>query len=734
MVRPEGPLSTVVLDREGHLLGASVASDEQWRFPGTGELPDKYVVAVERFEDRRYRWHPGVDPLSVTRAAVDNVRAGRVTSGASTLTMQVARLSRGNPPRTMGEKAVEAVLAVRMTATRSKDAILADYAEHAPFGGNTVGIEAAAWRYFGRAPDELTWAEAATLAVLPNSPALVHPGRSRDALRTKRDRLLHDLHADGVFDGATLAAALLEPLPDAPRPVPQDALPLLGHVRGERVVTTLDGQLQARVLDVADRHVAQLRGNGVHNAAVLVAEVESGEVRAYVGNVRPSGEGRGEYVDVAVAPRSTGSLLKPLLYAAMVETGELLPHELVPDVPTRFAGFSPENFDRAYEGAVPASEALARSRNVPAVWMLREHTVERFLGRLRKLGLTTLFRPAEDYGLALIVGGAEGTLWDLAGAYRDLALSAQHPDGRIPPVMRWRGKGGTERPAPYDAGAAWLTIRALFEVNRPGADAAWRSFAGSEEIAWKTGTSFGFRDAWAIGLTPEHVVAVWVGNADGEGRPGLTGTQAAAPILFDVFDLLDGRGSFAKPDALTTVRVCEESGMVAGPDCEHTRLEEVPRIARPDGRCGYCRLVHLDAEGNRAHAGCVAASELRSEPRFVLPAGMEAYYTRHHARYRPLPPAREGCEDAGGSPLAVVSPAADTAIFVPTELDGSRGRVVFVATHREPDAVVYWHLDGEFLATTVAPHELALDPPKGEHRLTLVDGEGVRVERGFEVR
>lgn len=735
--RVEAPRSSVLVDADGHLLGATVAADEQWRFPGTGRVPARYARAVVVYEDKRFWSHPGVDPLAVGRALRLNLTRGEVVSGASTLTMQVVRIARGNPPRTLGEKLHEAVLALRLEASDSKEEILATYAENAPFGGNTVGLEAAAFRYFGRTPDELSWAEAATLAVLPNSPALIHPGRNREALRAKRDALLDELHTLGDLDAVTLEAAKLEPVPTVQAPVPRDAPHLLAHAAGARVETTLDAGLQARARAVVERNAAGLAGLGVQNVAAVVVDLESGHTLAYVGNVSP-GAVPGSHVDVVRAPRSTGSLLKPFLYALMLGEGRLLPRQLVSDIPARIGTFAPENFDHEYQGALPAAVALARSRNVPAVAMLRDHGVERFADGLRRMGMTTLFRPASDYGLSLVIGGAEGSLWELVGLYRDLALTVTHPDGVLPPAMRWRaGPTGAPRAAVLDRGAAWLTLQALVEVNRPGVEANWRSFRGAEAVAWKTGTSQGFRDAWAIGVTPSHAVGVWVGNADGEGRPGLTGYQAAAPVLFDLFDLVRAEGRFVEPrDALTSVTVCARSGMLAGPDCEATRTEAAPLAGERAGVCKYCRALHCDAGcAHRVHAGCETAAAIQTRRWFVLPPAQEWYYARRNPDYRPQPPLREDCrtEGAEAPPMAIVSPAAGAAIYVPIETTGERGRVVFEASHRDSAAELYWHLDDSFVATTVAPHQVALAPPPGEHRLTLVDADGNRVERRFTV-
>ena len=736
VVAPDGPRSGVLLDRHGRLLGARVASDEQWRFGPGAALSPRYVAALLRFEDRRYFLHPGVDPLAIGRALWSNLSAGAVRRGGSTITMQVVRIARGNPPRTYAEKLVEAALALRLEASRSKEQILALYAASAPFGGNTVGLEAASWRYFGRPPADLSWAEAATLAVLPNAPALIHPGKNRALLRSRRDQLLRDLARDGKLSASDLEVALAEPLLDAPRPMPSDAPHLLAAAGESRVQSTLDGELQRRAVEVLGRHHVGLVAGGVHHAAALIAELESGEVLAYVGNVIAD-DPEGDQVDLVRASRSTGSLLKPFLYAGMLADGRLLPEQLVPDIPTRFGAFAPENFDRRYQGALPADQALARSRNVPAVWMLREYGVDRFAALLRRAGLSTLFRPASDYGLSLIIGGAEGRLWELAGLYRDLALSVAHPDGALPPALRWRlAPPGPSRASPFDPGAAWLTLQALLEVNRPGAELEWRSFRGSEAVAWKTGTSYGFRDGLAIGVTPSHVVAVWTGNASGEGRPNLTGFEAAAPILFDLFDLVRSAGRFTRPDAdLVTVEVCAHSGMLAGPDCSEKLNILAPRAGQRGPACGFCQRIQCDAGcAHRVHSDCEAVSAMVPTSWFSLPPAMEAYYSRRHADYAPLPPWREDCALAtDASPMACLFPAGDAVIAVPRELSGQRGAIVFEASHRDPRASIYWHLDDTYLATTRAPHQLSLSPEPGDHVLTLVDADGHRVQRHFTV-
>ena len=740
----DAPVSDVVLDRDGHILAATVAGDEQWRFSPSGEadpVPERYASALIAFEDGRFYQHPGVDPLAVARALVDNVRQGRVVSGASTLTMQTVRLARGNPPRTVIEKAVEMVFALRLEWATTKREILAMHAAHAPFGGNTVGLEAAAQRYFRRRGSDLSWAEAATLAVLPHSPGLVHPGRDRAALRAKRDRLLDKLVDLGMVSAEDAALGKLERLPARPEPVPQLAPHVLQRHRGQGAVrTTLDAALQRQAAQIVERHAATWSGNQVHNLAALVVDTMSGDVLAYVGNVPGLTGDHGQHVDIVQAPRSTGSLLKPLLYAEMLHAGELLPTELVPDIPMRMGGFAPENFDRQFEGAIPAHQALARSRNVPAVWMLQQHGVDRFYRELQAYGMTTLIRPPSGYGLSLVLGGAEGTLWEMVGAYRRLGwtvATAAQPTPWTPLGLTPAASGvSTPHHDTAEAPAAYWTLQALLDVERPGVLGAWRRFGSSRRVAWKTGTSFGFRDAWAIGVTPQVTVGVWVGNADGEGRPELIGLRAAAPVLFDLLDAAPRGPWFAAPEGQAQIEICTQSGLRAGPDCAHTQWVEVPPAGRKAARCPHCQRIHCrDATcTERVHADCASTATMHHTPWFALPAAQAFYYTRRHTDVRPLPPWAPGCapeEDV--HPIGILDPKPGAQIHVPVELDGRPGRLVMQGAHLDANATLYWHLDERYLGRTEDVHEMEVWPGPGDHVVTVVDQTGARLERRFTV-
>ncbi len=754
----KAPTSFVIEDSKGELLNAAIAADGQWRFPADKQVPDKFAKCITAYEDKRFYYHWGIDPVATGRAVKQNLTGGKVVSGASTITMQVIRLYR-NKPRTFWQKTVEMVLATRLEFSYSKKEILALYAGNAPFGGNVVGLEAASWRYYGRKPDQLSWAETATLAVLPNSPALIHPGRNRQTLMDKRNSLLKKLWKNGTIDSATCALSCVEPLPDKPHALPEMAPHLLGRFRldyqrqqiavSTRLRTTLSGELQQNVNDILYRHHQQLKANGINNAAALVLDVETGHSLAYVGNVYDPADPEVEsFVDIIQAPRSPGSTLKPLLYAGMLNDGLLLPHALLPDVPTQIAGYMPQNFDQRFDGAVPASRALSRSLNVPAVKMLQQYRSERFLVLLKKLGITTMNKPATHYGLSMILGGGETTLWELAGVYASLARTLLHleqyngkydgDDYHAPGYRPDETIQSKYTPSKYgilDAGAVWYAFQAMEEVMRPGEEFIWQHFSSSKRIAWKTGTSFGFRDGWAIGVTPQHVVGVWVGNADGEGRPGLTGVSTAAPIMFDIFRLLNTVGAFdAPPGKLRKIAVCHQSGFRAGEYCIERDSLDVPEAGLRSPVCPYHQLIHLDAGGQyRVTADCESPQLMQHKPWFVLPPAMEHFYKASHS-YIPLPPFKPGCNIVEqGRSMELIYPKPGARIYIPVEIDGSLGQTVFKATHRQQGASIFWHLDNQFVGTTTDFHQMPLRPSPGRHTLTIVDDDGEQIQLPFEI-
>ena len=753
------PASTVLTDRSGELMNAMIASDGQWRFPEIIEVPKSFEKAILQFEDRYFYYHPGVNPVSLARALYLNISEGEIVSGASTLSMQVIRLWRNNQPRSISEKVIEIFYALALELKYSKKQILALYASHAPFGGNVVGLSAASWRYFNRPPDQLSYAEAAALAVLPNQPALIYPGRNDDMLRRKRNNLLRKLQSGGQISKQEFELALLEDTPKRPQPLPGVAPHLLtraiqdGYV-GQKIRTTVNAGLQKRLNQVVHTHHKKLSANKIHNAAVLIADVNTSEVIAYAGNTQDdvSTTSGGHDVDIITSPRSSGSILKPFLYLWLLDRGELLPDMLVSDIPVNYQGYRPQNYNKTYHGAVPASQALAQSLNVPAVRLLQSFGVSRFYDYLKQMDISTLHSPPEHYGLSLILGGAEVTLWDLAGAYRSMAgamrQSVDFENSTTPfrPAnLRYRYKKennnnrqGVNAPK-VDIGAVWAVLNAMKEVKRPGAEFYWKQFSSAQPVSWKTGTSFGHRDAWAVGVTEQFVVAVWAGNADGEGRPGLTGLHAAAPIMFDAINLLPELTWFEKPIyAMEKAPICSRSGHLSGWYCSTSDVDTlwIPKAGLKTTSCPYHKQIHLSQDKkHRVHSGCASLADANSTNWFELPATEAWYYDRIHPEYEPIPDFHPACQPVAGNydQLDIIYPHSGTAIYIPKEVDGKREKAVFEAVHSNREMALYWHINDTFVRQTTGEHKIALRLKPGRYDLTVVDERGNAADRQFEI-
>ena len=780
------PTSFVITDANGALLNASIAADGQWRFPYNKEVPDKFSHCIVAFEDKRFWHHPGIDPLAIARAIYLNVKNKKTVSGGSTLSMQVIRMSRNKTNRSLWNKLTETLLALRLECSYSKKSVLALYASNAPFGGNIVGLDAAAWRYYGRSAQLLSWGECAALAVLPNAPSVVHPGKNNNELLRKRNALLFTLLTENIIDSSTYQLAQLEPLPGAPKALPELAPHLLNRFKKEypffrkendtlstNLQTTLDVHVQQQVINILALHHAVLKGNGIRNLCAMVVETASGNIVSYVGNIyQPQDSSLQSNVDVLMAPRSPGSTLKPLLYASLLSEGTLLPRQLLPDIPTQIGGYTPQNFDLHFDGAVPANQALSRSLNIPAIKMLQQYKSPRFYSVLKSCGFTTLTHPADWYGMSLILGGCEVTPYELAGVYSSFARMYLHQsinkgrwnekDWFMPGYKAASGKlkaesGGwmstdnrqqstmngaqptinlqpsTAMSPLFDYPSIWHTLNAMTEVMRPGEEGYWSLFSSAQRIAWKTGTSFGFRDGWAVGITPKYTVVVWAGNTTGEGRPELTGIKTAAPVLFDIFRILPASAWFAPPQSgFMYMPVCRKSGYKAGADCTEADTMLVSENAANIGVCPYHQIIHLDKSGHyRVTEQCETPSLMQHRSWFVLPPAIEYYYRQRHADYKPLPPFLPGCHDDNSKALDIIYPAENAKIYVPLEGNGERGRAVFSATHTDKKSKLFWYLDDEFIGSTTGFHQMAVTPAPGLHTLTVTDENGEAMARHF---
>lgn len=743
------PYSTVLEGRNGVFLSAQIAPDYQWRFPQSDSVPYKFRESIRYFEDQYFYYHLGINPISMGKAFITNISQKSIVRGGSTLSMQVIRLAKNHQKRNILNKLYEMILAVRLELKYSKKEILSIYAAHAPYGGNIVGLEAASWRYYNRPSHLLSWGEAAMLAVLPNAPSLVFPGKKQLKLQQKRDQLLQKLFENGVIDDITCEMAQNEPLPQKAFPIPQHAQHLLQKsqkdgFKGERVRTTIDYKSQLFANELVNKYANYYMGNYINNMSIIVLDTKTGNVIAYVGNANLYQKTTEQYVDNVNSKRSSGSILKPFLYAGALDEGLILPNSFLVDIPTRVGGYAPKNFDNSFEGALPASDALAKSLNIPFVRLLKDYGISKFLYLLNNIGFTSINQSANHYGLSLILGGSDVSLWETTGMYASMGRSLMtyvednkynKNDYHPPYYMKKEIENAIYSDKSYfSASAIYATFQALTKGNRPGSEIGWELFASTYKIAWKTGTSFGHRDAWAVGVTPEYTIGVWVGNSTGVGRPGLTGLSHAAPVMFEMFKYLQPKTWFKEPTQdMTTIDVCSQTGFRASPQCTAVK-SKVPKNSLKGAICPYHVPIFLDSlKQYRVSSDCYPVSSMFTAPWFVLPPAIEWFYRKYHPEYLMLPDYKKGCTPKNETIFDILHPDNNSAIYIPQGLDQEEGMIIFEAVHRNPKAILFWHIDREFITTTKGVHKIEISPAIGKHILHVVDQDGNTVSRSFSV-
>ncbi|HOD88152.1 MAG: penicillin-binding protein 1C [Bacteroidales bacterium] len=751
------PYSTAVYDKNNQLLGVKIAEDGQWRFPETQKISPKFEACILNFEDQRFYYHFGIDPIAITRAIKQNISSGKIKSGGSTISMQTIRIARKGKERTYYQKIIEVILAFRLELSYSKKEILQLYASHAPFGGNTVGIEAAAWRYFERSPEQLSWAENAMLAVLPNSPSLINTAKKREILKEKRDFLLKKLYTKNIISEEEYELAILEPIPEHPNPYPMHAYHLVNRAAKEfpnnnsKIETTIDINLQKQINEIVNIYNQRYKANHIYNIACLVLEVESGKTLAYVGNADINSETPEKAIDMIKANRSSGSILKPFLYAAALSAGEILPKTLLRDTPLRIGSFSPENFDKSFDGAVPASEALARSLNIPFVLLLKEYGIAKFIYVLKSLGLKSVNKSSEHYGLSLILGGAETSLWDICSAYASMARSlknynkyqSKYSKSDYHEASYIKNAELNEQEDLRDwsflsASSIWFTFEAMSSVNRPAEEKQWRTFSSKQKISWKTGTSFGFKDAWSVAVTPDYVVGVWVGNASGEGRNGITGLRVAAPVLFDIINILPSyKNWFEIPyDDMILAPVCKQSGYLAGENCCDIDSVWISTRGINTNICPYHQKIYLDqSETFRVNSDCYPVNLMKEKSYFILPPSMEAYFINSNYWYQSLPPFLEDCSQQlnVSEQIELIYPTNLSRVLIPIEMTGDTLQAIFKVSHRNPETKVYWYIDEKYYGFTKDFHEMGFKLKPGNYTLNLMDENGYKISKKFKV-
>lgn len=734
--------SKALYSEEGRLLSASISSEQQWCFPMDTDVPDKLKHCITTYEDEYFYYHLGVNPMSIFKAIVTNQRAGKTVRGGSTITMQVMRMKNKHVRRNLVNKCIEILGAVKYSLLHSKSAVIREWAVIAPFGGNTIGVKAAALRYYGRSVDQLSWGEYALLAVMPNGPSSANLSKNRDILKSKRDFLLTKLSRQGYFDASELELYLGEDIPTETKSIPQlafHALEYLSKQYPDKYIfnTTMPYELHHRVLDLVDRESSFYKLDDIRNMAAIVIDVKTNQLVSYIGNTATA-SGKYSYVDVAQAPRSYGSLLKPLLYAYTLENNYLLPNEMVADIPTSIGDFQPMNFDKKFRGAVPFEEVLIQSLNVPSVRVLNTVGMQGFYDMIRRLDIAYLDKGPDHYGLSIILGGGESSLWDLSRVYKGLA---QNYMGNVDPYvpvqcLKNQSVDKSKNAFSFSAGTMDYLVKAMADLTRPREEKSWEKYGTDYKIAWKTGTSYGHRDAWAIGFNGRYMVGVWVGNEGGEGRFDLTGITKAAPVMFKIFNVLPDNQWFGKPPAYhrqENISLCMESGKLASPMCKHKRNITIEKASYKYAQCSYHEVVMLNVAHQALSSEC-AQYAVSKDTVFVLPPYMEYYYQAAHKEYSGMPEYQPDCVPSGDH-IKIIYPQDGLKIFLPKESEDKQNELISKVYHHDKEAKIYWFIDDKYVQTThqLKDHDGRFLLEIGSHTLTATDQWGNRDKVDFEI-
>ncbi len=729
------PYSQIVTADDGQVLSAYLSTDDKWRM--RTELDDISPLLREAVifkEDKYFYYHPGVNPVAILRALFNNLVQGRKTSGASTITMQVARLLEPKE-RTYASKLIEVLRALQLEWHYSKDEILRMYLNLLPYGGNVEGVKAAALLYCGRMPDHLSLAQIVALSVIPNRPTSLRIGRNNEAILAARNKWLRRMGAEGLFDAGQIEDALAEPIDMKRRSLARRAPHLalrLHHRFPDRAVipTRLNLRIQNKVRTLSYNYVKRLKSWGIHNAAALVIDNATRGVVAYLGSADFSDKRHAGEVDGVKAVRSPGSTLKPLVYALAIDEGLVTPKSVLNDVPINIGGYAPVNFNRKYNGTVTAEQALARSLNVPAVSLLQKVGLPSFLDRLSDAGFRQIAADRDKLGLSAILGGCGVRLEELAGLYVALANGGRHL-----PLKYRRDDTVASAQALMTASAAYMITEILCQLERPDLPATYQSSVHVPRVAWKTGTSYGRRDAWSIGFNKRYTIAVWLGNFSGEGTPELTGADIATPLLFKLFNSLDYNSPndwFAPPPGLDFRIVCTASGQVPSDFCDDQALDYFIPGVSSNRSCDHRRRVMVAHDETHSYCThCRPDVGYKQKLYDNVSPELAAFYDAERIAYSRVPSHNSSCTrvfDAGRP--RITSPVAGNEYLIER---GDSTRIMLSCLASQDVTNVYWFVDDMLVGSAAAGERIFIHPHPGDLKISCSDDRGRNADISVKV-
>ena len=724
---PEPKWSATVYDRKGRLLNAYLSEDDKWRFPCLPEQADSLLLKTFLTkEDKLFYVHPGINPFALLRAALNNMVRHKRTSGASTITMQVVRLTEKRP-RTIISKLTEIFRALQLELHYSKREIFGMYLSLVPYGGNIEGIKAASWLYFGKAPALLSPAEAVTLTIIPNRPSSLRPNANgtTNYLVLERNKWLRRLHEEGAINTDDLREALDEPLVIQRQPLPDEAphlsRRLMHNAAAPEIITTIDLTIQQKVTQLCYNHVKRLQAIGINNGAVMVIDNKTGEVLASVGSQDFKDASRSGQVDGTVALRSPGSTLKPLVYALAIDKGLITPKTMLADVPVNYNGYSPENFDLHYHGEVSAEDALSASLNIPAVALLDRTGVQEFREAYIAAGGHS-FEKQRQLGLSAVLGGCGTTLEELCGMYRMFAR-----EGSYSPVRYTIGKApNITVKKVISPSASFLLSGILTRRDRSDLPHLFDNTFHIPRVAWKTGTSYGRRDAWSIGYNDRYTVGVWIGNFDGKGVPELTGADMATPLLFQIFNTIDYNpsGKWFRPTKELDLRyVCPKSGLPPGEFCSEKVIDYyIPGISSVT-TCTHLAEYFTDEKEKISYCtSCLPENGYRRGLYENPPSEVLRFYRDQSYPVNIPPPHNPNCSRLfeGRAPIIISLHEGEEYLL---EKDDPRPLELRAAVSGYV-STVSWFINDIFFKTVKSDEKIFFTPTKGKTKVSCSDDKG----------
>lgn len=715
----ESRYSQMVLDETDKILGVYLNKDEQWHLKSEEKIPEKLKEAVLNFEDRKFYSHSGVDFKAILRAIRDNIFS-RQRTGASTIDMQVVKIL--NPKkRNYFNKYIEIVQALKLDRYLNKDEILRIYLNNASYGGNIVGYKTASLLYFQKEPNELTWGEATLLAVLPNSPGLIHVEKNRDRLVKKRNLLLKKLKARKIISELQYNLSIKEPIPKQRyffKSVAPHFTRRVTTESSEKIIkTTIDRELQIKIEKVVKDYSEYLRSEGIPNIAVMVVNNKNYEVKAYVGSQEFFDEKSNGQVDGVIALRSPGSLLKPFLFALAIDDGLIAPQSKVPDVPLYFSNFNPQNANKKYYGMIEIREALIKSLNIPFVNLLREYGEERFFYFLKQV-LNFKDSDVSRYGLSLILGTKELKLEDIAKLYTGLGNY-----GNFKELKYIKSQPSTEGEQLLSKGSAYLTLDTIKELQRPGLE---RMYIEKNPISWKTGTSYGRKDGWAAGVTPEWTVVVWTGDFTGKGNINLTGVKTSGKLLFNIFNILSCKEKeFILPkDNILKIKVDKETGYRLKYDIPFKDIY-YPSEAKTLKTSPYYKKIFVTEDGREVDSRDSEFVNSREEIVLNYPIEVINYLIKENRDISTL-----YSNKIKKKSVKFIYPVKNLKIILPKDFDGEKDIIIKIANLKKQN--IYWYINGEYIGEG-RESERKLNLKAGKYQVTIVSSDGEIEKVDFEI-